>query len=208
MIIKQVTVGEIIQTNAYFYIDEQTKHGFLIDAAAQADKLLEIIKENSWVIEKILLTHGHFDHIGAVDVISKELNIPYYIHKNGQQYLTDGEFNLSPMFGEDIKLYDANYLKDGDIITLEANPNVKLEVFHTPGHTLDSVVYWDRKNNIAFVGDTIFKDSIGRTDLPGGNMDELRKSIQKLFLSFDHNAILYSGHTEPTTLADESKWHF
>lgn len=207
MIVKQVPVVDAIVTNVYFYIDEKTKHGFIIDAAAEANRLLDIIKTNGWTIEKILLTHGHFDHIGAVEEISEALSIPYYIHENGKQYLMDPDFNVSSMFGNDICLDNAQYLKDGDELVLAANPQVKLKVYHTPGHTLDSSVYADEENKVAFVGDTIFKDSVGRTDLPGGSMQQLRQSIHKILTSFAEDMILYSGHTEPTTVKAEKKWH-
>lgn len=203
MIVKQVPLCEFLTTNAYFYIDEKTKHGFLVDPAAESEKLLRIIKENDWIIEKILITHGHFDHIGAVDKLAKELNIPYYIHANGKQYLINPQMNLSSFFEQNIALSDAQYLQDGDEIVLTSSPDIKLKVIHTPGHTADSVVYYDESNNVAFVGDTIFKDSVGRTDLPGGNPTQLYKSIKDKIVTLPDNTILYSGHTEKTTVQNE-----
>lgn len=207
MIVKQVPLCEILTTNAYFYIDEKTKHGFLVDPAAEPDKLLNIIKENGWIIEKILITHGHFDHIGAVDKLAKELNIPYYIHTNGKQYLINPQMNLSSFFEKNIALTNANYLQDGEEITLSTSPNTTLKVIHTPGHTSDSVIYYDKNNDVAFVGDTIFKDSEGRTDLPGGNTSQLYESIKNKVITLPENTVLYSGHTEQTTVKQE-KWRF
>ena len=203
MIVKQVPLCEILTTNAYFYIDEKTKHGFLVDPAAESEKLLKIIKDNGWTIEKILITHGHFDHIGAVEKLAKELNIPYYIHADGKQYLINPQMNLSSFFEQNIALSGAQYLQDGDEISLTSSPDVKLKVIHTPGHTADSVVYYDKNNDVAFVGDTIFKNSVGRTDLPGGNPAQLYKSIKDKIVTLPDNTVLYSGHTEQTTVQNE-----
>lgn len=203
MIVKQVPLCEILTTNAYFYIDEKTKHGFLVDPAAEPEKLLKIIKENGWTIEKILITHGHFDHIGAVEKLAKELDVPYYIHSNGKQYLINPQMNLSSFFEQNISLTDAKYLQDRDEITLSTAPDIKLKVIYTPGHTADSVIYYDPNNNVAFVGDTIFKDSEGRTDLPGGNTAQLYESIRNKVITLPDNTVLYSGHTEQTTVQNE-----
>ena len=203
MIVKQVPLCEILTTNAYFYIDEKTKHGFLVDPAAEPEKLLQIIKENGWTIEKILITHGHFDHIGAVEKLAKELNVPYYIHADGRQYLIDPQMNLSSFFEQNISLSGAEYLQDGDEITLSTNPDIKLKVIHTPGHTADSVIYYDKNNDLAFVGDTIFRDSEGRTDLPGGNYFQLYDSIKNKVMTLPDDTTLYSGHTEKTSVQHE-----
>ena len=203
MIIKTVTVGEIIPMNSYFYIDEKSKHGFLIDAGGNVDLLEQKIADGDWVIEKILLTHGHFDHIGAVE----ELGIPYYIHQNGKKYLSEPDYNLSAYFGAPIILEKAKYFTDGDEIVLDANRNVKLEVLHTPGHTADSVVFYDAKNGVAFCGDTVFKSSVGRTDVPGGNEKQLWQSIKHKIFTLPDNTILYSGHSLPTTVGEEKKYY-
>lgn len=205
MIIDALPVSDAILTNAYFYIDEQTRHGFLIDPGAEADRILQKIKDNKWVIEKILITHGHFDHIGAVQKIHQELKIPYFAHQKGKDYLTDVNYNLSVFFGKSVILNKAEYLKEGDEVTLQANPDIKLKVIYTPGHTQDSVIYYDINNNTAFVGDTIFKNSVGRTDLPGGNTQQLYQSIEEKIFTLPNETVLYSGHSEPTTVREEKR---
>ncbi|MBO6280946.1 MAG: MBL fold metallo-hydrolase [Alphaproteobacteria bacterium] len=203
--IDALPVSDAILTNAYFYIDEQTRHGFLIDPGAEADRILQKIKDNKWVIEKILITHGHFDHIGAVQKIHQELKIPYFAHQKGKDYLTDVNYNLSVFFGKSVILNKAEYLKEGDEVTLQANPDIKLKVIYTPGHTQDSVIYYDINNNTAFVGDTIFKNSVGRTDLPGGNTQQLYQSIEEKIFTLPNETVLYSGHSEPTTVREEKR---
>ncbi len=203
MQIKQVPVTGEITTNAYFYIDEVSQHGFLIDAAAESDKLVHIIKDNDWIIEKILLTHGHFDHIGAVAELQRQLGVPYYIYETGKEMLRRPEFNLSAFMGDEIVLDGAQSLIDGDVVALETQPKMGLKVIHVPGHTPDSVVFYDTQNGVAFVGDTIFKGSVGATHFPLGDEAALKRSIKEKIMSLPEDTILYSGHSEPTTVANE-----
>lgn len=207
MIVKKVLVCGVLETNSYFYIDEKTKHGWLIDAGAEPEKLREFIKKEELTIEAILLTHGHFDHIGAVKSLSDELRIPYKIHTAGEDYLKNPNFNLSQCFNQELILPDAEYFSGGDVLSLAANPKIKLQVIHTPGHTTDSVVFYDEKNNLAFVGDTIFKNGIGNTMFPGGDEQTLLKSIKEKILCLKDETILYPGHMEQTTVGAE-RFHF
>jgi len=205
MIVKKVPLYHMFVTYGYFYIDEESKHGFLIDPASEPDKLLKIIQENGWTIEKILITHGHFDHIGAVEELHKKLDAPYFIHTNGAEYLKDVELNLSLMGGKAISLSGAELLSDGDEVVLANNPKVKLKVIHTPGHTEDSVTYYDEVNKIAFVGDTIFKASVGATHFPGGNIEKLKDSIFNNIFMLPDETVLYSGHSDETTVGVEKE---
>ena len=193
-----VEVYEYIPVNAYFYIDDETRHGFLIDPGAQAEKLLKIIDEKHFVIEKILLTHGHFDHIGAVEELQKKLNVEVCMQKNGRDYVENPNWNLS----QKITLKDVKYLDDGEIF-LNVNPNFKLELISTPGHTTDGAIYYSAADKIAFVGDSIFLGSYGRTDFPGGDEKILFESIKQKILTLPDETILLSGHSEPTTVANE-----
>ena len=203
MFVEQIPVTDVFTTNSYFYIDEKTKIGFLIDPGAETLKLKTIIDENNWNIEAILLTHGHFDHTGAVDELSNMLNIPYYIHKNGEQFLKSTHFNLSQYCHRNIILNNAKYLNDGDFISIKSNLDIKLQVIYTPGHTPDSVVYYDEKENIAFVGDTIFKGAIGSSEYYGGNAQELGESIINKIFILPPDVVLYSGHSDKTTVGTE-----
>lgn len=140
--IRRIVVKDVFAVNCYFYIDDETHHGFLIDPGAQASRILQKIAENGWTIERILLTHGHFDHTGAVSEIAQTLGIPYSIHRDGEKYLTDTRWNLSAYCGRNVYLDGAEYFGDGDIIRLKANPSFALKVIHTPGHTPDSVTFY------------------------------------------------------------------
>lgn len=203
MIVRQIPLTGVLTTNAYFYGDEKSGHGFLIDPGAEADELLQLISSNGWIIEKILLTHGHFDHIGAVQKLHEKLGIPYYIEKSGNVLLQNPSLNLSAFFGRNIVLNRADFLQEGDVLRLNDQTKGGLKVLHTPGHTPDSVVYHDAENAVAFVGDTIFKGSIGATHFPLGNDKQLQKSLKNKILTLPPETILYSGHSEPTTVAAE-----
>ena len=198
----QVEVTGVFATNAYFYIDDETNCGFLIDPGAEANKLINIINQKNFHIEKILLTHGHFDHMGAVPALKKKLDIPVYMQKNGRDYAENPVWNLSQMTGNEIILRNVNYLEDG-FIKLNANENFGLQLISTPGHTTDGAIYYSAKDNVAFVGDSIFLGSYGRTDFPGGDEMTLFKSITEKIFTLPENTILLSGHSEPTTVKGE-----
>lgn len=201
--IYSVEVGYIIPTNSYFYIDDETKAGFLIDAGAEPEKLLHLIAEKNFSIEKILITHGHYDHIGAAAAIQKKLNIPICMQQNGKIYAENIAWNLSTAFGDEIILDNVTYLEDYSEIILNANPNFKLQIIPCAGHTTDGAIYYSAKDGIAFVGDSIFKGSFGRTDLPGGDFNMLIKNIKEKILTFPDETILLSGHSPETTVAAE-----
>ena len=204
MIVQVPVIAHFIE-NCFFYIDDTTKHGFIIDPGAQAEKLLGIIREKGWIIEKILLTHGHFDHIGAVNEIRSALQIPVLAYKSDNDYLRDPEWNLSPSFGLSIIIENAETIVDGQIIRLDSDPAFSLKVIYTPGHTTDSVIYYSERDHAAFVGDTIFKDSIGNYQLPGGNFAAIQKSIMERVFTLPDDTVLYSGHTEQTTVGTEKR---
>ena len=205
--IYEIPVTGAFETNCYFYIDDTTNHGFLIDPGAEADRLLGIIKDRKWTIEKILLTHGHFDHFGAVNRIRAQLAIDVYAHEMSDKYLLNPQINLSTFCGPDIVVNNAVKFADGDIIKLGTNPDFALKVIHTPGHTEDSVVFYSKKDKTAFVGDTIFKHSIGNYSYPGGNKTVLVNSIMTKIFTLPIGTVLLSGHSAKTTVGDEKKYY-
>lgn len=199
----QVEVHGVFAENAYFYIDEKTRHGFLIDPGAQADKLLKIVAEKNFTIEKILITHGHFDHIGAAAEIQQKLNIPICMQKNGGNYVKNPVWNLSSEIGAEIILKNVTYLDDYSEIILNANKNFKLQLIPCAGHTTDSAIFYSANDSVAFVGDSIFLGSYGRTDFYGGDAPTLFKNIKEKIFTLPEETILFSGHTPPTTVANE-----
>ena len=201
--IECVTVGDMIPTNSYFYIDDATQHGFLIDAGAEGDRLAAHAEERGWTIERLLLTHCHFDHIGGATEFSMRTGAPIYAAEDSPRYYSDPNWNLSLWGGGAVTLTDVTTFADREVITLAANPAMTLEVRYTPGHTTDSCIFYAAHDRAAFVGDTIFCASVGRTDFPGGDTRVLWDSIAREVFTLPPDTILSSGHTEETTVGAE-----
>jgi len=199
MIIKLPVTG-VFTTNSYFLIDCETNHGFLIDPGAEANKLLNYIKENNLIIEKVLITHGHFDHIGAVKEISEVLNIPVYVHGEGKRYIQNTIWNLSSGCGQNITIEATNYIKNNDLIKLGSNSKMILRAIYVEGHTLDGVVFYSENEKAAFVGDNIFYGGIGRSDYYGGDLVTLLTEVKHKILTMPEDTVLYPGHGQITTV--------
>lgn len=203
--VRLIPLRGYFDVNAYFCIDDATGHGFLIDPGAQPDKVMSVVRRNGWTIEKILLTHGHFDHMGAANELRDALGTDVYAHENSHMLLINSHNNLSALCGPAITVKGALPLRDGDSISLESDPSFCLKVIHTPGHTPDSVTFWSKRDNVAFVGDTIFKAGIGSWGYPGGNKKELIKSITERIFALPDETVLCSGHSEQTTIGTEKR---
>ena len=198
-----VDISDVMEENSYFYIDDTTRRGFLIDPGAQADKLKKIDAQNNFTVEKILLTHGHYDHIGAVNELQRDWKIPAFMGRGGTFYATDAANNGSKFFGDDIILDNVTFIVDDCEISLDANENFSVKAIVAPGHTLDGTIYYSATDSIAFVGDTIFFGGHGRTDLAGGSERDLMNTIKNKVFTLPDETILLCGHGGPTTVADE-----
>ena len=202
MKIERMTVG-MLQEQTYFAIDEKTKQAVIIDPGADEHALIHKIDADGLKVEKILLTHGHFDHMGAAAAIKAHTGCEIVIHEEGKRYLEDSRYNLSTAFGDGAMTLKADlYVKDGDQVEIEGT-ELKFKVIHAPGHTLDGVAYYNDAYQLAFVGDIIFKGSIGRTDFIGGDMATLIRSIKTGIFALEKEVTLYPGHGEPTTVGFE-----
>lgn len=203
--IRELQVQGVFAENTYFYIDAHSKSGFLIDPGAQAGVIYDVIVRNGWNIEKILLTHGHFDHLGAAEQLREKLVAPIYIYSSDARYLSDPYLNLSANSGMPITVPHYEELYDGEIIRLKANSGFYLEVIHTPGHTPGSVTFYSPEENAAFVGDLLYQHGPGLTNFPGGNRRELEESIINKILTLPADTVLLSGHSSPITVAEEKR---
>lgn len=203
--IRELTVRGVFAENCYFYIDDTSKSGFIIDPGAQAGLIYDTVVRNGWHIEKILLTHGHFDHLGAAEILCEKLVAPIYIYPSDAPYLIDTYLNLSANSGMPITVPHYEELYDGEIIRLKANSSFFLKVIHTPGHTPGSVTYYSPSASAAFVGDTLYEHGPGLTNFPGGNRKELEESIVNKILTLPSDTVLLSGHSSPITVAEERR---
>lgn len=203
--VKELQVQGVFAENTYFFVDAHTKSGFLIDPGAQAGLIYEAIMRNGWNIEKILLTHGHFDHMGAAELLREKLVAPIYIYSPDAPYLTDTYLNLSANSGHPVTVTHYEEVFDGEEIRLKANSGFYLKVISTPGHTPGSVTYWSPEENVAFVGDTLYQHGPGLTNFPGGNRKVLEHSIIEKILTLPEETLLLSGHSSPITVAEERR---
>lgn len=183
--------------NAYLLADPVSKDACLIDPGADADRLKDCIKKHGFNLRCIINTHGHGDHIGA----NASFKVPIYVHEADKDFLADPDKNMSRFFFFNIISPPAErLLKEGDIIEIGS---IKLKVIHTPGHTPGSIAL--ATGNVIFTGDTLFKDSVGRTDFDYGSSAALFDSIRKKLLVFSDETVIYPGHGAPSTIGDEKK---
>lgn len=203
--IKELQVTGVFTENTYFFIDDHTRSGFLIDPGAQAGLIYDVIGRNDWHIEKILLTHGHFDHFGAAELLREKLVAPIYIYSADARYLADTYLNLSGNTGQPMKVVHYEELYNGEIIRLKANSGFYLKVISTPGHTPGSVIFYSPEEKVAFVGDTLYQHGPGLTNFPGGDRRALEDSIINKVLTLPDATVLLSGHSSPITVGEEKR---
>lgn len=188
-------------TNAYLIWDQETKQGVAVDPGSGVEPLLTMIEKEQLIIEAILLTHAHFDHIGGVEDVREATGAPVYIHEEEANALTDPRVNGSALFGVGaIRANQADKLLKGDEeITFVGR---KVKVLHTPGHSPGSVSYFWESEQLLVSGDVLFQGSIGRTDLPGGDYDTLMASLKRVIALPPQTRVL-PGHGSDTTIAEE-----
>lgn len=194
------------ETNCYILRQSESAGDCLIiDTGLEAGGLVDFLREYKLNPLAVVLTHGHIDHIsGLVQLHENFSGVKVYVHKHDAKILADQQSNLSflagpaPAAGGAIK---ADFtLEEGSVIE---QAGIKLEVLHTPGHTPGGICLHSKKEQIVFVGDTLFANSIGRTDMPGGNMTKLIKSIKEKLLTLPDETIVYPGHGPKTTMGRE-----
>jgi len=191
------------ETNCYVLRENDAAQDCLvIDPGLEAGDLLEFLDEQKLNPLAVLLTHGHIDHIAGLAVLrSRFAEIKVYIHNLDAEMLTEPKINLSAMTGSAFvtEPEDAS-LKERDIIDLAG---VKLLVLHTPGHTPGGISLYSKQDGVVFVGDTLFADSIGRSDFPGGSMSQLLDSVREKLFTLPEETQVYPGHGPATTIAAE-----
>ena len=205
MKINHYVVG-MVQTNCYIVINDETKECFIIDPGASAKQLAEKIRQENLLPVAVLLTHGHFDHAAAAEDLAKEFDIKVYAHEAEADTLHDPQKNVSWMVNCK-ESYEADvFLKDEEIISLAG---FEIKVLHTPGHTEGGCCYYVAEENVVFTGDTLFAQSVGRTDFPGGSISQIVRSIQEKLMTLnepgnlENDIMVYPGHNDPTTIETE-----
>ena len=200
--IQRMVLGPV-RTNCYLAVNQETKECFVVDPADMAGLILTEIKEENLTARAVLLTHGHYDHIGAAEELRTALKIPIYASEMELPTLADTEKNLSAMFGHPMTVKADRGLKDGEVLGIAG---FSVQVFQTPGHTPGGACYYLEEEKTLFSGDTLFRGSCGRTDLPGGNWQEMQASLKKL-AQLPPDTRVYPGHGAASLLADELEYN-
>lgn len=202
--IRMATLG-MVQTNSFLVGDTDTRQAILIDPVDDAPALLALAEATGWTIGMVLATHAHFDHVLASKAVVEATDAPFYAHRDAVEWLErlpeQGErFGLGrfPQAAKPTHLIG----NEDETITLDG---IHLRTLYTPGHAPGHVAFLMPDQNIVFSGDALFQGSIGRTDLPGGDHDQLLHSIRTKLLTLDDGVRVLSGHGEMTTIGQERR---
>lgn len=200
----ELKIGRIVlgvcQTNCYFVYKEGSNQALVFDPADKGDYIYHGLMEKGFQVEAILLTHGHFDHIWGVEELKKLSGAEVYAWEQEQEVLENASVNVSKSAGRACEVQADHYLQDGEEITIAG---MTCKVIGTPGHTKGSCCYYFEDDKILISGDTLFQESVGRTDLPTGSMSSLVRSVKDKLLSLADEVKVYPGHGEVTTIGYE-----
>lgn len=197
----QIALGAL-QTNCYI-VENEEKSCIVFDPGSEGKKLINWLNKRDLKPIAILLTHAHFDHIGAVDEVREYYKIPVYLHEEEESWMEDPKLNGSKFFNlrDLVIVKPADHLfKKEEAFTLDT---FEFQIYETPGHSPGSVSFYFEKDEFVVSGDALFKDSIGRTDLPGGNQSVLLKSIHEKLLFLPEETTVLPGHGPVTTIGEE-----
>jgi len=199
LIMKTLVLG-MVQTNCYIISNKETGEAILFDPADRAELIDQYLKSNDLVCKAILLTHGHFDHILGALELAGLTHSPIYAHEAEARLLADPELNASAQVRLECSLVPDHLLKDQELLQLAG---FTIKVIHTPGHTAGGCCYYFLGHRILISGDTLFRENIGRSDLPTGNGQVLVQSILEKLMILEDQVIVYPGHGRQTTIGYE-----
>lgn len=214
----EIKIGRMVlgscQTNCYFLYREGQKAAIVVDPADQGDRIYDALERNGFHVAAILLTHGHFDHIWGCEKLRQAANagaekrgdaaVSVYACEDEKQLLGSEKMNVSQMAGRACTLEADVYVKDGQEISAA---DMTCKVIATPGHTAGGCCYYFEEPGFLLCGDTIFLESVGRTDFPTGSMGTLIRSIKEKIFTLPEETKLYPGHGDDTTVAHEKKYN-
>ncbi|SFN38238.1 MBL fold metallo-hydrolase [Proteiniclasticum ruminis] len=195
MLVKKTVLG-VYQENAYIIVDDTTRDALIIDPGDEGESLVRYLESLKINLKAILLTHGHVDHVGAVDAVREAFSVPVYISEIDMKFIEQRKMAFGKMKRAD------SFLREGDEFIFAGK---KVEIIETPGHSRGSLSYY--VDGLLFSGDVLFQNSVGRTDLPGGNMEELLYSIKEKLMKLPGETRVFPGHGPETTLAMEKAFN-
>lgn len=201
--IGRLTLG-VCQTNCYFLYREGQKEVVFVDPADKGDSIYEALREKGFAVAGILLTHGHFDHIWGAQKLRELSGAKIYALDAEEALCLDAGLNVSKMAGRACTVKPDILVKDGEEITVA---DICCKVIATPGHTGGSCCYYVEEAGFLVSGDTLFQESVGRTDFPTGSMSEIVRSIKERLFCLPPDTKVYPGHGEQTTIAYEKEYN-
>ena len=194
----------VCQTNCYFVYREGSSKVIFIDPADYGDQIFQAMKNNGFEVAAILLTHGHFDHIWGCSRLRQLTSAPVYAYEGEEEVLLSSDLNVSAGAGRACTVKANTLLKDGEEVTIEG---MTFKLIATPGHTQGSCCYYFEEANMLISGDTLFEESVGRTDLPTGSMSTLVRSVKDKLFELPDDVVVYPGHGDSTTIGHEKKYN-
>lgn len=201
--IKQYVLGPV-NASCFVVIDKESKECFAIDPGDAPDVFVNSFAVEGLTLKGIVLTHGHFDHIGGVAALVEKYQVPVYAMAAEVELLGDADLNLSCRMREGFTVNNVSPLNDGQELNLAG---FDLKIIATPGHTSGGACIYIEKEGVIFTGDTLFAECIGRTDLPTGCTSTLVRSIREKLLVLPGDVIVYPGHGSATTIEHEKNYN-
>lgn len=202
----EIKIGRMVlgtcSTNTYFVYREGSQDAVVIDPADYGEHIYESLQKNGFQVAAILLTHGHFDHIWGCEKLRALSGVKVYVNEAEKDLLGDAKKNISAQAGRACTLNADEYLKDGDVLELAG---ITFQMIATPGHTPGGCCYYMEEAGMLICGDTLFEESVGRTDFPGGSMSTLVRSIKEKLFTLPDNTKCYPGHGGSTTIGYEKQ---
>ncbi len=204
MKIQKVKAG-MVQTNVYLVTNEETKETVVVDPAYFSKELKDVIAEQELKIVAMILTHGHFDHIMGIDMFQKEYgDVPVYVHEDDELTMRDPAINQSLAFGSKYAYVGAQTVREGQVLSFAG---MDFRVIHTPGHTPGGACYYMEDEKVLFSGDTLFRQSVGRTDFVKSSTSDLIRSIKDKLFVLPDEVLVYPGHMGETSIGFEKRYN-
>ena len=205
MIHEVLAVGRL-QCNCSIFGDEESRDAIVVDPGDEISRIQEIVKKHGLTVKAIVITHAHIDHVGGAQKLRKATGAPVYMNRNDAELnaMMDVQAGWLGVQPPETAQIDSD-AKDGDVLAMGSTD---FHVLHTPGHTQGSISLWIPSATMLVAGDTLFRDSIGRTDLPGGDGRQILRSIHDKLLPLPAETVVVPGHGESTTIGREKEFNY